>query len=540
MGVQINIHEFKTRYRLSTQTRDSRARLDRILQEIVDEALDQALTELGISASEELCIREINSLVHLRLQDSDQKLLEHWSRALVAAIETAIAKEDHQQLVRYRSRLHAVIDFASGVAYQRLQRAWAWRQLGFIDSEVGLSPSHATDQLVAHLATEPQLILPVIAQMAAEGRLLALAQKLAPIHWQQLSQAVAAIAIDKDAPESAIQAFNGPMAEAAMIETAHAQWSRSQLAQALINHPQSFIEQQAPLASLAVLISAEIEPALFLRPQAWLTQWLTVLARQLVSLQPALAVLAGDWLGGTADNNTIPVNDNAHAEGVESAISYSNEQNGSQGRQPESVHEASANTSVSETQDTNLSANEEAMADSLLDELPGLVGPEQLATEWGGLFFLYNIIDELALPQRLMADTKLLNRPLGWLLQGLVEAILPELDDADVVKVFAGVDIDAPAPWLEDAPMTAAEREALNAYGVEICTTLQQRLQCPGETAAMLNWICRRPARLSMEPAWLSVNFALDELDTEIRRAALDFNPGYLPWLARVVEIRYE
>jgi len=32
----------------------------------------------------------------------------------------------------------------------------------------------------------------------------------------------------------------------------------------------------------------------------------------------------------------------------------------------------------------------------------------------------------------------------------------------------------------------------------------------------------------------------LNDVDTQIRRAGLDLDPGFVPWLGKVVKIRYE
>lgn len=540
MGEQLHIHEFKTRYRLSSQTRDSRARLDRILQAVMDEALDNALSELGIAANEELCIRELNSRVHLRLQDSDQTLVEQWSEALVGAIQQVIAQEGSQRVVRYRSRMHGLVDFASGVAYARLQRAWAWRQLGFIETDVGLSLSDAADQLVNTATADAHLIVPLFTELAGEGRLMALVQRLRPVHWQQLSQSVAAI--------SSITQQSSSISDA-RVETLTAAWrdvaerslSHSLIAQAMVKHPQVFIERQVPLASLIVLITAEREPSLFLRPLAWLTQWLTLLGQQLVQQCPSLMSVAGDWL------SEVPTTNEAIAEEHEAVTQMDSLATEFGNREGNALSKNA--TDISQTRNSNLdqvpvdetdTAAQIHATDPELNEVQALSAPELFTTEWGGIFFLYTLMDELSLPKQMMNDSTLMQRPMGWLLQRLIEGLCPALEGEAVVVVFAGADADAPAPWVEEAPINQAEQAVLNGYVLEISHTLQQRLQWPGETVAMLAWICQRPAQLRLEPAWLTVLLPVTEIDTEIRRAALDLNPGYLAWLGRVVEFIYE
>jgi hypothetical protein len=42
------------------------------------------------------------------------------------------------------------------------------------------------------------------------------------------------------------------------------------------------------------------------------------------------------------------------------------------------------------------------------------------------------------------------------------------------------------------------------------------------------------------EPGWIELRFSLDEVSTEIRRAGLDLDPGYVPWLGVVMRFIYE
>jgi hypothetical protein len=52
--------------------------------------------------------------------------------------------------------------------------------------------------------------------------------------------------------------------------------------------------------------------------------------------------------------------------------------------------------------------------------------------------------------------------------------------------------------------------------------------------------VCRRHAEILAEPGWIDVKLALDEVSTDIRRAGLDLNPGYIPWLGIVVRFVYD
>jgi hypothetical protein len=41
-------------------------------------------------------------------------------------------------------------------------------------------------------------------------------------------------------------------------------------------------------------------------------------------------------------------------------------------------------------------------------------------------------------------------------------------------------------------------------------------------------------------PGWVEVYLPLDGVDVAVRRAGLDVDPGWVPWLGTVVMFRYE
>lgn len=55
-----------------------------------------------------------------------------------------------------------------------------------------------------------------------------------------------------------------------------------------------------------------------------------------------------------------------------------------------------------------------------------------------------------------------------------------------------------------------------------------------------LKGLLRRPAFVTFTPTHLDVYFRPGEADVRIRRAALDVNPGWLPWWGRVVAFHYQ
>jgi len=51
--------------------------------------------------------------------------------------------------------------------------------------------------------------------------------------------------------------------------------------------------------------------------------------------------------------------------------------------------------------------------------------------------------------------------------------------------------------------------------------------------------LVRRPAHLALTPTHVDLHFDLAQADLRLRRAGLDLDPGWLPWLGRVVSFHY-
>jgi hypothetical protein len=117
---------------------------------------------------------------------------------------------------------------------------------------------------------------------------------------------------------------------------------------------------------------------------------------------------------------------------------------------------------------------------------------------------------------------------------------ITEADANDpAVLAFAGLPPDAPPPSAHEPPATAGERDAI-AETCAVVTTAVRDLHGRDEPdAELIAFLCRRPAEIVADPGWIDVRFPLDEVSTELRRAGLDRDPGWLPWLGVAVRFIY-
>jgi hypothetical protein len=147
-------------------------------------------------------------------------------------------------------------------------------------------------------------------------------------------------------------------------------------------------------------------------------------------------------------------------------------------------------------------------------------------------------------------------RPFRWTLHQLAMALAETNPRDPAALAFAGLGPTAGPPSPDESALSDEEQRRLAWFGERVVERLRQRLTAPNPSAAtaatagrdfrkmaprlLRDWICRRRARVVADPGWIEAHFSLDEVSTEIRRAGLDLDPGYVPWLGVVLKYVYE
>jgi hypothetical protein len=167
-------------------------------------------------------------------------------------------------------------------------------------------------------------------------------------------------------------------------------------------------------------------------------------------------------------------------------------------------------------------------------------------TSWGGLLFLLPIVAELGIPASVAAEPDAYGIGLRPVLHELSRQLLvraapaaePPGADDPARLAFCGL-----APGSD--PPRPPERRARELIGLDassVVAVLRERLPDPAPDRgdpALLFSVCRRHAVIHADPGWIDVDLRLDEVSVDVRRAGLDLDPGYLPWLGCVVRFRY-
>jgi hypothetical protein len=152
----------------------------------------------------------------------------------------------------------------------------------------------------------------------------------------------------------------------------------------------------------------------------------------------------------------------------------------------------------------------------------------------GGVLFLLRVVVDLDLVEVTgAAGSPLAGRPFGWIASSLGQRLAGAAPDDPAIAVLAGPqDPDDPP-----SPATTAEAAALATLTDRIEAWLQARMGV--DPAENLDWLWRRRVTVVAEPGWIEAVFALDDVDTRVRRVGLDLDPGFVWWLGAVVRFRY-
>jgi hypothetical protein len=492
MTQTVHVGRMNVRYRVSRDDAEVRRRLDDLLDTVLVEGLGPALARAGVPADEEVCIRFVRAPARLRLEAGAAAAVAEWSAAIAEAIVTALTAP-RRDIVRYRTRRAALVELALGIAARDYERCWAWRQLGLWHGSDPTDSVTAAAGLVRVLVAEPESVVAVLGEVARAGTLTRLAAAIDEDGWLALARAAL---VASGAPPSVLDAVDEPdraggadPADAVELrERARAIVAGSRLAVALAAVSRTRVDRSDTRAATAALAWLEAEPAATAATSAADSRALVAaIAAELASSEhEPLAELR-------ADVDDVPAGS-------------------PEGRSEEE-----------EKEDDHVSPTEP---------------PLRYTTRFGGLLFLLGVLDELELPAALQADGALADRPLGWVLHRLALAIVPAQPDDPGALAFAGLAPESLPP--EGDPPSDGERAAIGDVASTLAEHVRVRLERPDAPPdQLLDFVCRRRAEILFDPGWIELRLATEEISVEFRRAGLDLDPGWLPWLGAVVRFAY-
>ena len=182
----------------------------------------------------------------------------------------------------------------------------------------------------------------------------------------------------------------------------------------------------------------------------------------------------------------------------------------------------------------------EATAETWTEELgtDGLrdTGPSAWSTDWAGLLFFLATAAEAGLPEAILSDEVLADQPLSWVLYQLARRLIPAAGPTDpALFALAGL-----APGDEPQQPQAEEAAHLDAHACVWAHVTAARLgQAERDAFDVAAQLAARTGSIVASPGWIEVNLDLGDVDIDVRRAGLDLDPGWVPWLGVVVIFVY-
>ena len=480
---EVSIQRVETRYRLPHSLRSEKRRLDQLIRSVVSAACEQAIARLGLTGESELCLRHISAPVSLRLNVPDKALIDCWSAALAEEIACAIRKGSSRRVVVYQSRRQALIDMAQGIARDDLKRRWAWQQLGLWRSSGAATEALAIVELVRALCSQPEMIVPTLKTVAATGELQIIATRLTGPQWQAL-----ALAALGDIGASQLLEGTGEAPSAAVMREVSRVVKRSVVFRSIALSLRLVEIGESIRRSLAILAVVDVEPMLLHGKSA--AELIDAIAN--VTRRASLPEELASYKSNDADQFESDVAQNTA------------ERDQSDDRQPLDLR-------------------------------------KHAFTRWGGLLFFIPVLEDLNIPEAILDDPVLGMRNFQWVLHQLALNILGLAPNDPAALAFVGLAPEAKPPSSEEEPANESETAALQELVAKIVERLSSLIELEDESQTnLVEFVCYRRAEIVADPGWFEIKFSIDDVSTEIRRAGLDLDPGYVSWLGVVVKFSYE
>lgn len=583
----LRISRLHARYRLPATAPDATPRLDRVLRAVLEDGVENALARSGVPVHEEICIRSAHVPVRLKSASADTALIGTWSVGLADTIQRTI-QDGGPDVVRYRTRNHALLDLLLGVASADFRHAWAWRMLGLWTLDDQPSTSAGGPEAVRALVAHPASVVAALAGAARAGALARLAAVVPPSAWLELVRAALgasplspggvrrllseagldvgeAAAPGRDRGDGAPRpgpfvATDGPPADpapldpsrdgaASVVRRAKRVAGRSEIARALRTVPAHDARLAFLLSVLAVL---EGEPSALEGDGAWASVLVGQVLRESLG-EGGPGTVEGDGGRGPGSVATDGSTRHRHGGGAqEDAVGAATDRTrrGGPEESPEAPGvgdgrpERGARSEPTSPESVDAPVRDGQEPDEEAPAAAPLTDVEATPTEWGGLLFLLHVVDELGLPAEILSADVFGSRSLPWVLHGIARRLLDLDGDDPAAAAFAGVVPGGPAPWDGDDPATQAEDGALEDLARRVAHRVHERMggEPPPDAraaAATVRACARRRAELFCETGWFDVVLRLDEVVVEVRRAGLDLDPGWIPWLGAVVRFVY-
>ena len=525
----LRIHRFEARHRVPDAAGrrlalDAQARL-------LDGELEAALARVA-APDEVVLVRRLSARVRLSSRGSDRDNARAWSDALALSLARALEQAGTPGLLRFASRAHALRAFVADALQGESARDWAWQRLQLLPPtrERTQGAAQRRQALLRLLADDAEHSVPLLRSLLFGAHWPALVAQLHEGELRGLAQSV----LLRLAGVGAVAFADGPAPAAAATTPAGAAAGASPAADAVA----------APPPWMASTLASAATP----RRALWALRLATLLAAPALARRSAAAVDL-QWQAWSAaagrplSDLPLPPRDPAASRSPTAAVTREAIHATLPARPGDAAIATGARAPAAEpptpgadrpllTRATPEGRLPDAPAEAPAPaDAPAAVG----RTRHGGLAFLLPLLPQCgALP---LLDDPALWPDLPQALHRFALALWPMAGDDAAALAFCGL-----APGQEPPPaqdLGAPQQAALAAARALLLDHLEARLPDWRGPALLARVVCR-DARVSADPGWIDVHFALRDVSIELRRAALDLDPGFLPWLGVVLRYVYE
>ncbi|WP_137939883.1 hypothetical protein [Chitinivorax sp. B] len=473
---------------------DQLTRAQAVQQLLLDDTLEPRLHALAPD-DELVLIRRVALPLTLSASHTDWQAAQLWGDAIARAIQCELDRCGGDGIVRFRHPAAALQTMAE-CAWQHDDRLdWAWRRLAWLPAGV-VSASQRRDAVFAQLRAQPAWVVPMLQGWRAESLLLPRLLALAAYERQELLIAL------YGAHGTAISAQWSAMAEllacctqfdqtAAQAEKGTSRWSSRP--RFPWGHDWQVALSQQPATQAAVLAAIH-----------WVLDQPMLLCRPAAALQAKVMVTLQAVRRGNTASDVVP-------------------------RKLQLAKQPAVQSAAEPTPNLSPAADD-------LATWPALAKPVCGETEYGGLLLISPLLESSGALATLTTST---HPPLPAMLTWLATVLVPMLPARDPARLaFAGLAPDAELPLDWRAPCPPDCLESLLRARHQLWDSLAIRIP-PWSGPGLIEQLARRHALIRVEPGWIDVCYRLSDVCLDIRRAGLDLDPGYLPWLGLVMRYCY-
>ncbi|MEV1319949.1 hypothetical protein AB0J14_28160 [Micromonospora arborensis] len=507
----------------------ARRRLDGLLGQLRDDALEDALTGPAGDRDTLVCLRRLAVDHRMNWALADAELVAGWGLALAEAVAAVLATGS-ADVARFLSRAHARRDLVTDVLAGDRSRAWAWEMLRL------WPPGGAVDGSI-----DGEAVRLALADAQAEGTAPVVALIVAAAVTGRLDRFVALVGAKAlaDLTERAWSTAGGSVELSRAVAPPPAGWDgQSESHPSLMpagpptaaRYPVPAAVDQPPDATRQPVVAGHTAPNALETgsdgPAPGATGTAAARLAQLVAERSAIHVARLD----DADMATAVARSLAALAVLEV--------------EPAAARTAAAPEAVAALADLRAAPPPADEAGAGAVAAPPYHRLQPWRTGWGGLLFLLPLVAEVGLPDRVATDPDRYGPALRPFLHALAHRIVaravpdarPAAPDDPAVLAFCGLPPNRQPP----RPVPVVD-DLVDEEAARLVAALRRRLGVDDSVAgrALLLATCRRRAEVEADPGWIDVRLDLDEVNIEVRRAGLDLDPGHLPWLGCVVRFRY-